>query len=45
MPGVKAMTDDEILNIYNGLRDDIDNHFILEQKADLLEHIDKNYLK
>lgn len=39
------MTDDEILNIYNGLRDDIDNHFILEQKADLLEHIDKNYLK
>ena len=41
----KAMADDEILTIYDGLRDDIDNHFILEQKADLLEYIDKNYLK
>ena len=42
---VKAMTDNEILTIYDGLKDEIDNHFILEQKADLLEYIDKNYFK
>lgn len=42
---VKELTAKEVLAIYDSLKDEIDNHFILEQKPDLLEHIDKEYIK
>ena len=41
----RAMTYDEIMAEYEALSDDIDNYFMLQQKADLLEYIDINYIK
>ena len=42
---VKTMSYGEIMAEYKALSDNIDNYFMLQQKADLLEHIDKNFLK